>query len=91
MLATLLLSLSAAAVVPPASPPTPWATPILPVSAAKPAKCIRPNPILAQRPGEALPNRRLDELPPGRLELAVVREVERCPIPAVLRENIGRR
>ena len=33
--------------------------------------------------------RRLDQLPPGRLELTVVREVDGCPIPAVLREGIS--
>ena len=35
--------------------------------------------------------RRLDELPPGRLELTVYREVGGCPIPAVLQEGIGGR
>ena len=34
---------------------------------------------------------RLDELPPGRLELTVLRQVNGCPIPAVLREGIGGR
>ena len=33
--------------------------------------------------------RRLDELPPGRLQLTVLREVDGCAIPAVVRENIG--
>ena len=33
--------------------------------------------------------RRLDQLPPGRLELTVLREVDGCPIPAVLREGIS--
>jgi hypothetical protein len=33
--------------------------------------------------------RRLGELPPGRLELTVLRGFDGCPIPAVLRENIG--
>ena len=32
---------------------------------------------------------RLDELPPGRLELSVLRQVNGCPIPAVVREGIG--
>jgi len=35
--------------------------------------------------------RRLDQLPPGRLELTVLREVDGCPIPAVLREGISGR
>ena len=34
-------------------------------------------------------SRRLIELPPGRLELAVLRVFENCPIPAVVREGIG--
>ncbi len=33
--------------------------------------------------------RRLDELPPGRLEFAVLREVDGCVIPAMVHENIG--
>jgi hypothetical protein len=33
--------------------------------------------------------RRLIELPPGRLELAVMREFDGCAIPAVVREGIG--
>ena len=33
--------------------------------------------------------RRLDELPPGRLELTVLRQLDGCAIPAVVRENIG--
>jgi len=35
--------------------------------------------------------RRLDQLPSGRLELSVLRSVDGCPIPAVLREGIGGR
>lgn len=33
--------------------------------------------------------RRFNELPAGRLELAVLREFDGCPIPAVLQEGIG--
>ena len=33
--------------------------------------------------------RRLDQLPPGRLELTVLREMGNCPEPVVLREGIG--
>ena len=33
--------------------------------------------------------RRLDELPPGRLELTVMRSFNGCPMPAVLRDGIG--
>ena len=45
---------------------------------------------MADQPNRAVA-RRLDELPPGRLELTVLREVNGCPIPAVLREGIGGR
>jgi len=40
-------------------------------------------------PTETVRPRTLDELPPGRLELTVLRQVDGCPIPAVLRERIG--
>ena len=40
---------------------------------------------------QALRPRRFTELPPGRLELAVYREVAGCPIPAVVREEFGAR
>ena len=33
---------------------------------------------------------RLDRLPPGRLEYGVFRQVDGCPIPAVVREGVGR-
>ena len=33
---------------------------------------------------------RLDRLPPGRLEHSVFRQVGGCPIPAVLRDEVGR-
>jgi hypothetical protein len=76
MLTMLLLTLSAAAATPSALP-------------AKTPKCARADVTLA-RPADARA-RRLDQLPPGRLELTVLREIDRCPIPAVLREGIGGR
>jgi hypothetical protein len=33
--------------------------------------------------------RRLDQLPPGRLDLAVMRQVDRCPQPVTVREGYG--
>ena len=52
------------------------------------AKC--PRATVRQAEGrETLRPRRFNELPPGRLELAVMREVDGCPIPAVLQEGIG--
>ncbi len=76
MLTMLLLTLGAAAATSPALP-------------AKTPKCARPDVIQA-RPIDAR-SQRLDQLPPGRLELTVMREIDRCPIPAVLREGIGGR
>ena len=90
MLTTLLLSLTVAAAEPP-SWPLPWETRVLPASPSARPKCIKPNPILAQRQGERARARRFAEPQTGRLELAVVREIDRCPIPAVLREGVGRR
>ena len=51
-------------------------------------KCL--NPTVRQAEEQAGNRaRRLDELPPGRLEFAVLREVDGCVIPAVVQENIG--
>ena len=51
-------------------------------------ECPRAEPRLARQPRQVRPQR-LIELPPGRLELTVLREVDGCPIPAVLREGLG--
>lgn len=55
---------------------------------AQAGKCPDLRPRLVRPAGESGP-RRLGDLPPGRLELTVYREVDGCPIPAVLREGIG--
>lgn len=52
-------------------------------------KCPAPSPQLAVERSRGLQARRLDQLPSGRLELAVMREVDGCVIPAVVREGIG--
>ena len=85
MLLTILLSLLQAA-TPAASAPPADPSPVK--SAPSGSKC--PHAAVRQA-GEdaALRPRRLDELPPGRLELTVLREVDGCPIPAVLQEGIG--
>ena len=67
--------------------------------AAPRAGCDDLRPRLAERappvrpgvgdPSRTIRPRTLDELPPGRLEHTVLREVDGCPIPAVLREGIG--
>ena len=66
----------------PADPPI--ATPDAPAGRAK---CDALRPRYAGQGSADL--RRLDELPPGRLELTVHRTVDGCPIPAVVRENIA--
>ena len=87
MLPTLLLSALQMAASVAAAAPAEGAAAQLP-SALASAKC--PNATVRQAgiPGWVAPQR-LDQLPPGRLELTVLREIDRCPIPAVLREGIG--
>jgi hypothetical protein len=52
------------------------------------AKC-QPATVRHAEGGEPLRPRRFNELPSGRLELAVFRQFDNCPIPAVVREGIG--
>ena len=52
--------------------------------------CAGPTGHMAGRKDQGARARRLDQLPPGRLEYAVFREVGGCPIRAVVHENIGR-
>ena len=73
-----------------ASPPAPAASEVR-TSVAVPAarKDCRDTMLhMTEQPGSTRA-RRLDQLPPGRLELTVMRQVGGCPIPAVLREGIG--
>jgi len=52
-------------------------------------KCMALGPQVAAILRKGVAPQRLDELPPGRLELTVMRMVDGCPQPAVIRENIG--
>ena len=62
-----------------------------PLTQAKaPDDCVRTGVRMAERPRARIVPRRLDELPAGRLEHAVMRHDGRCVIPAVVREGIGR-
>jgi hypothetical protein len=55
------------------------------------SKCqTRPDVHQANRNAQAGP-RRLDQLPPGNLEHAVWREVDRCQVPAIVRYNVEAR
>ena len=53
--------------------------------------CVRPRTRHASILRKPVRPERLIDLPPGRLELTVVREIDGCPLPAVLREGIGAR
>ena len=65
---------------------------VIPPFALDEARKDCPNPATrhAEDDDRGVRARRLDELPPGRLEYAVFREVGGCAIPAVVHENIGR-
>ena len=52
-------------------------------------ECPEARSYYAGKSPSAATARRLDQLPPGRLELTVLREVNGCPIPAVIREGMG--
>ena len=62
--------------------------PLMRAVPGSPGKCPETTLHYAQEDVSRGP-RRLIELPPGRLELAVMREFDGCPIPAVVREGIG--
>jgi hypothetical protein len=49
--------------------------------------CPDLSPRIAEERQRGMRPRRLDELPPGLLEFAVHREVDGCPIRAVVHEN----
>ena len=87
MLLTILLAAVQAVPVPAAAPAQPELRPYV-RGAGSGADCERPTMRHAQN-GAPLRPRRFTELPAGRLELAVFRELDGCPIPAVVRENIG--
>ena len=87
MLFTILFAALALVAAPPASAGASAARPISPAAGAR-SDCPEATIHMTARPAPLVP-RRLDELPPGRLELTVLREVDGCPIPAVLREGIG--
>jgi hypothetical protein len=58
------------------------------VRLASPDHCRSDAPRIADAPGTVAP-RRLDRLPAGNLDLAVMREVGGCPEPVTIREGYG--
>lgn len=82
--AVLVLPLTGAA-----GPPDPAAEPAPRVyETATLAACARHRLRTAETPGRVAP-RKLGELPPGDLHLAVMREVDGCPEPVIIRHDIG--
>ena len=53
-----------------------------------PGKCPSDQPVFANRTGNEN-SRKLGELPPGSLYLAVDRQVDGCRQPVIVRHNIG--
>ncbi len=68
---------------------TPSLDTVLPDRAARKV-CPDLGPRIATVLRKSVRPQRLDELPPGRLEHSVFRQVDGCPIPAVVREGVGR-
>jgi hypothetical protein len=78
MLSLILISLAAPAAAPAQPPPR--------------ARFCEPKGVTyANRGGRATQPQRLGDLPPARHYLTVVRHVDGCPEPAVLRSGIGGR
>ena len=58
------------------------------IRATAPDHCRSNAPRIADAP-DTVPARRLDHLPAGNLDLAVMREVDGCPEPVTIREGYG--
>ena len=54
------------------------------------AKCEGRPDVHQARPRTPAQPRRLDQLPPGNLELAVWRQIYRCRVPAIVRHDVAR-
>lgn len=70
----------------------PAATEAVPLETVLPDRAVRKvcpdlGPRIATVLRKSVRPQRLDELPPGRLEHSVFRQVDGCPIPAVVREQ----
>ena len=96
MLFMILLGLSlaptgfAASPAPVSAAPQPLETAVAPAAVWQSRKdCPGPTSRMADQKGQGPRARRLDELPSGRLEYAVFREVGGCPIPAVVHQSPG--
>jgi hypothetical protein len=79
-----LMPLASAASVPPTSVPRQGEIVLTP-----PAHCTLEGQVQRTDAPGMVEARRLDQLPPGRLDLAVMREVGGCPQPVTIREGYG--
>ena len=79
-----------------AAPPDGGAAPVQPAPELRPLPADQakscPNARIRHvlKPGQGLRPQRLDELPPAALELSVLREIDGCAVPAIVREGLGR-
>lgn len=79
-----LASAASAASAPPAAIPRGGEIVLTP-----PAHCDRNSHVVRTDVPGTVEARRLDQLPPGRLDLAVMRQVDGCPQPVTVREGYG--
>jgi hypothetical protein len=81
------------ALLPLASAPAAVPSPGIPQSGeiriTPPAHCDPNSNVLRTDSPGTVESRRLDQLPPGRLDLAVMRQVDGCPQPVTVREGYG--
>ncbi len=69
--------------------PAPAPSEPLVFGASEPQRECRSDQVHRAKRGDAPAARRLGELPPGNLELAVLREVDGCREPVIVRYGIG--
>lgn len=93
ILAAAALASAASSAAPPAEPSrTPPAPQAAPAAAPSPLQECRRlyQPVPAgPRPGMRAELRKLDELPPANLVLAVYNQVDGCPVPVIVRHGYG--
>ena len=82
------VSAASSAAAPPASPSAPAAAPAPAQTPGTGAPC-RFDDLRRHADGASVRPRRLDELPPGDLQLAVYREVDGCMEPVIVRHDFG--
>jgi hypothetical protein len=82
-----LLSLGSSVAPSLAQPPAPARAPVAAPPSLGTGTCLRD--LRREAQGERASPRRLGELPPGDLQLAVVREIDGCQEPVIVRQDFG--